>query len=303
MTGGESAAARDRGGQRRRSAHTRGRRAGARDYREGLWVCWSLSRLFAAPTRRPRLLFKGGTSLSKAYCHSAGHGAGAGCGIAQAAGQRLSRPRVRCADKGARAVLLARIRVESSTEPRRPLAQGRSNSLIEPCADHRAVPCGHADLPTFRMNASASHNRAIDVGSSPGAYNLTFTAASLRPELARIVAEQFLAMHDWDIARRSVLATNALQTRSAHSARRLEIEFRHRLQLLSEVQITLLAGETAEDRAAMAWLAVISIRPSPTSSPRRCLATSSPLSIRYFAILTTRATSKRSPQLIRSLPF
>jgi hypothetical protein len=31
------------------------------------WVCWSLSRLFAAPMRRPALLFKGGTSLSKAY--------------------------------------------------------------------------------------------------------------------------------------------------------------------------------------------------------------------------------------------
>jgi hypothetical protein len=31
------------------------------------WVCWSLSRLFAAPSRQPAMLFKGGTSLSKVY--------------------------------------------------------------------------------------------------------------------------------------------------------------------------------------------------------------------------------------------
>jgi hypothetical protein len=31
------------------------------------WVCWSLSRLFAVPARQPAMLFKGGTSLSKAY--------------------------------------------------------------------------------------------------------------------------------------------------------------------------------------------------------------------------------------------
>lgn len=31
------------------------------------WVCWTLSRLFAIPTRQPAMLFKGGTSLSKVY--------------------------------------------------------------------------------------------------------------------------------------------------------------------------------------------------------------------------------------------
>lgn len=31
------------------------------------WVCWTLSRLFAVPARQPAMLFKGGTSLSKAY--------------------------------------------------------------------------------------------------------------------------------------------------------------------------------------------------------------------------------------------
>jgi len=31
------------------------------------WVCWALGRIFEDPDLRPRLLFKGGTSLSKAY--------------------------------------------------------------------------------------------------------------------------------------------------------------------------------------------------------------------------------------------
>lgn len=88
-------------------------------------------------------------------------------------------------------------------------------------------------------------------------YNLSFTAASLRPELARILAEHYMAAGNWNIARQRILSTNALQARSARSAKRLEIELRRRLQTLSEGQITLLAEGTAEERAALAWLAVI----------------------------------------------
>ena len=36
--------------------------------------------------------------------------------------------------------------------------------------------------------------------SLPPDYNFSFTAASLRPELARIVAEHYLAAGDWEIA-------------------------------------------------------------------------------------------------------
>jgi hypothetical protein len=42
------------------------------------------------------------------------------------------------------------------------------------------------------------------------AYNLSFTAASLRPELARIIAERFLMTNDWQATRKWVLSTNAL---------------------------------------------------------------------------------------------
>jgi hypothetical protein len=86
-------------------------------------------------------------------------------------------------------------------------------------------------------------------------YNLSFTAASLRPELARVVAEYYLAVGDWAIAKDRILSSNALQIRSAGSAVRLERELRQRITRLTHDQIALLAHATSDDRAAMAWLA------------------------------------------------
>jgi hypothetical protein len=88
-------------------------------------------------------------------------------------------------------------------------------------------------------------------------YNLNFTAASLRPELARIVAEHYLAVGDWDRAKDEILRSNALQCRSASSAIRLEREFRQRLERLNSEEITLLARSAGDDRAAIAWLAAL----------------------------------------------
>jgi hypothetical protein len=87
-------------------------------------------------------------------------------------------------------------------------------------------------------------------------YHLSFTAASLRPELARIVAECFLTVGDWALVKERILATNALQCRSASSAIRLESEMRQRLETLTHDQMVLLAQATVEDRTAIAWLAV-----------------------------------------------
>ena len=92
---------------------------------------------------------------------------------------------------------------------------------------------------------------------SPHAYNLGFTSASLRPELARILAEYYRTIGDWAATKERVLATNALQARNASSAVRLERELRRRLATLSEEQIRLLADAPAEDRAAIAWLAAM----------------------------------------------
>lgn len=88
-------------------------------------------------------------------------------------------------------------------------------------------------------------------------YNLSFTAASLRPELARIVAESYLKVGSWEVARDQVLRFNALQCRSLSSAIRIERELRRRLERLTDNEIAILAGDNADDRAAIAWLAML----------------------------------------------
>ena len=91
----------------------------------------------------------------------------------------------------------------------------------------------------------------------PDRYNFSFMAASLRPELGRTVAEIYLAEGDWSAAKRRILETNALQCRSASSSIRMERELRQRLVTLTRAELTILATATADDRAAIAWLAVI----------------------------------------------
>lgn len=85
--------------------------------------------------------------------------------------------------------------------------------------------------------------------------SFSFTAASLRPELVRIIAEAYVQTGSWELAKAKVLATNSLQCRSASSALRLERELRQRLEALTDEQINFLVSATAEDRAAIAWLA------------------------------------------------
>lgn len=97
-------------------------------------------------------------------------------------------------------------------------------------------------------------------------FNLSLTAASLRPELARIVAEHYLAAGDWDLAKQRILSSNALQCRSASSAVRLEREFRQRLGALTQDQLILAAEATADDRSAIAWPAAPAL--SPPGKPR-----------------------------------
>jgi len=88
-------------------------------------------------------------------------------------------------------------------------------------------------------------------------YSLSFTAASLRPELARVIAEHFLAARDWGAARHQILDTNALQTRTPTSGIRLERELRQRLMTLTLEQIQLVSAGSADERAALSWLAML----------------------------------------------
>lgn len=86
---------------------------------------------------------------------------------------------------------------------------------------------------------------------------LSFTAASLRPELGRVVAETYLACNDWQEAKGRVLQQNALQARTPASAVRMEREFRQRLQALTRQQLEILAHASSDSRAAISWLSVL----------------------------------------------
>lgn len=89
-------------------------------------------------------------------------------------------------------------------------------------------------------------------------YCLSFTAAGLRPELAAVIASIHIDEEgDWTRTKAAVLERNALQTRSASTAKRLESELRQRLQRLNGPQLKLLARGSSDERSAMAWLAVL----------------------------------------------
>ena len=85
--------------------------------------------------------------------------------------------------------------------------------------------------------------------------HITLPSASLRPELARIIAEIFLACGDWKLTKEKVLKENSLQSSSVSSASRMEIEFRKRLQTLTQRQLEVMVNAPADSRAAISWLA------------------------------------------------
>lgn len=92
-------------------------------------------------------------------------------------------------------------------------------------------------------------------------YNLSFTAASLRPELVGILAEHFLTTQSWDETKEWALSTNALQCNSATSANRLEREIRPRLQMLTAEQLELLSHAGMDSKTALSWLAAVKKSP------------------------------------------
>ena len=92
-------------------------------------------------------------------------------------------------------------------------------------------------------------------------YPLGFSSLALRPEMARIVADAFLTHGDWTTTTRHVLSTNALQARTASTAKRVEQELRRRLQPLTRTQLELLANAPLDTCSALAWLAVLKTTP------------------------------------------
>jgi len=88
-------------------------------------------------------------------------------------------------------------------------------------------------------------------------FSLSFTAASLRPELVRVIAETFTRTGDWGATKERILATNALQARSPSSGIRMERELRQRLMHLTPGELDLAAHGNADERSAIAWLAAL----------------------------------------------
>lgn len=88
-------------------------------------------------------------------------------------------------------------------------------------------------------------------------YSMSFTAASVRPQLARIVAEIYIQTGNWDETKRRTLSDNLLQARSKATAIRFERELRNRLQMLSPSQINILAASSFDSCTAIAWLSVL----------------------------------------------
>ena len=97
--------------------------------------------------------------------------------------------------------------------------------------------------------------------TTPPLYNLSFTAASLRPELAGILAEHYLDSGSWDETKEWALSTNALQCSSATSSNRLEREIRPRLQTLTADQLELLSQSGMDSKTALSWLAAVKKSP------------------------------------------
>ena len=89
----------------------------------------------------------------------------------------------------------------------------------------------------------------------PQVYNLSFTAASLRPDLCRVVAVAYVETGSWDKAKKMVKNGNLLQYDSAGSAKRMELEVRNRLTTLTKEQLAYLAQASTDDATCLAWLA------------------------------------------------
>lgn len=111
------------------------------------------------------------------------------------------------------------------------------------------------------MPARLNPQEMARIVRSPDRYNFSFVVATLRPELARIVAEIYLIERDWEATKARVLATNALQCRSKRSLLLIERELRFRLATLTDAQLDILALGTGPDRTALCWLATLKHEP------------------------------------------
>lgn len=86
-------------------------------------------------------------------------------------------------------------------------------------------------------------------------YNLGFTAFGLGASHALALASVFAESGDWDLAKEHAIQRNVFRQTKTTSNRRLEREFRLRLQTLTEDQLALLVSHPTEARVPIALLA------------------------------------------------
>lgn len=93
------------------------------------------------------------------------------------------------------------------------------------------------------------------MSNNHAAYNLSFTAGSLRPDLSRVVAGAYIQAGSWELAKKLINEGNLLQYEVKGSAKRMELEIRNRLTTLTKDQLAFLAEASMDDATAIAWLA------------------------------------------------
>ena len=87
-------------------------------------------------------------------------------------------------------------------------------------------------------------------------YSLSFTTGTLLHRESVVMAEQFLALQDWNAVRDAVVGKNLLQARTLNSSKRLCQEVSSRLKTLSEAEIDLVVKGTLQEQNYLLWLGV-----------------------------------------------
>ncbi len=142
-----------------------------------------------------------------------------------------------------------------------PFASRQASVSSQPasyCSNRTRFPFQtHARTSKNTRRISAILQSSILIVPPENLVSFSFTAASLRPELIRVIANAFLETGSWELAKKKIRSSNALQSRSPRTAVRMEIELRQRLMRLTPGEIQLAAHGIAEERTAIAWLAAL----------------------------------------------
>lgn len=87
-------------------------------------------------------------------------------------------------------------------------------------------------------------------------YRLSFTTGTLLRRESVVIAEQFLALQDWDTVREVVVGNNLLQARALNTSKRVFQEVSSRLKTLGDSEIHLLVQGNLQEQGYLLWVGV-----------------------------------------------